>query len=302
MRCSTPTAEAPTAGPHSRLPVRIALRHALSAVLVALTAAACASNAKVPDAPVEPLSEGYGASAAGGEEFERDAFGLALTEGNGNGAINDPWEKFNRRVHGFNERVDRYVARPVAVVYSNVTPTPIRRGITNVFTNLFQPAAAVNLLLQGRPKQAGGALARFGINLTLGIGGLFDPASDAGLQLRRADLGQTLGRWGWKDSRYLVLPFLGPTTVRDGMGTAGDYYVLPFRYIDKNRDRHLVQGLYLVDLRANALLAEELMGEVSDSYSLIRDVYLQRRRYMINSGDNSLPDYLFDLDDYDDLD
>ena len=134
----------------------------------------------------------------------------------------DPWEKFNRRVHRFNEVVDRGVAKPLAKVYIAVVPRPVRLGVGNFFNNLSQPVSAVNALLQGKPKQAGQALGRFLLNSTLGIGGLFDPATSAKLPNKSEDFGQTLGVWGWKQSRYLELPLFGPRTVRDALGMAGD--------------------------------------------------------------------------------
>lgn len=268
------------------LPRRVAA--SLLALALLLAGTACASNPR--QAAEAPPADDVQAP-------QRDAFGLP--NGNGNGA-NDPWESFNRRMHGFNERVDRYVARPLAVAYTNVTPNPVRRGITNVFTNLFQPISAVHMLLQGKPKQAGSALARFGLNTTLGIGGLMDPATEAGLRLRREDFGQTLATWGWRDSRFLVLPFLGPATLRDAVGDVGDFRYRPFRYIERDETRIFVQGVYLVDLRANALVADGFMRDASDTYTLMRDAYLQRRRFMINDGDDELPDYLFDFEDADD--
>ena len=212
----------------------------------------------------------------------------------------DPWERFNRRTHAFNQRVDRYVARPLATVYTTLTPPVVRRGVGNFFTNLFQPFTALHQLLQGKPAQAGSAMARFAINTTLGLGGLLDQASDAGLRIRREDMGQTMATWGWRNSRYVVLPFLGPTTVRDAFGDAGDYQLGPFRHFEREKTRIFVSGLYLVDLRGQALAAEGFVSDASDDYVLIRDAWLQRRRFLINDGEDELPDYLFDLEDYDD--
>mgnify|MGYP002661903273 CR=1 FL=1 len=144
----------------------------------------------------------------------------------------DPWEKFNRRVHRFNNAVDRRVAKPLATAYVKVTPRPVRLGVGNFFNNLGQPVSAVNALLQGKPKQAGQSMGRFLLNSTLGIGGIFDPASDAKLPRKSEDFGQTLGVWGWKRSRYVELPLFGPRTVRDVVGLVGDAPLAPLQQVD----------------------------------------------------------------------
>lgn len=219
-------------------------------------------------------------------------------------AIKDPWQGYNRGVHRFNNGFDRYFAKPIAKGYRKITPRPIRTGVSNFFVNLFQPLSAVHFLLQGRPGDAGAALGRFALNATLGLGGLFDPATDAGIPLRREDLGQTLAVWGWDNSRYFELPFLGPSTLRDAFGFAGDFQVSPFDYINKP-ERYYVFGLYLVDLRAGALAGEKLIrGGQGDDYILIRDAYLQNRDYQIHdrTARDELPDYLQDDEGMDEQD
>lgn len=216
-------------------------------------------------------------------------------------AVKDPWENYNRGMHKFNRAVDDNFAKPIAKGYKKITPQPIRTGISNFFTNLFQPLSAVHLLLQGRPGAAGAALGRFAINATLGIGGLFDPATDAGIPLRREDLGQTFAVWGWGNSRYFELPFLGPSTLRDAFGFAGDFQVSPFNYVEKP-ERYYVFGLYLVDLRAGALAGEKLVrGGDGDDYTLIRDAYMQNRDFQIHdrTARDELPDYLQEDDSLD---
>lgn len=216
-------------------------------------------------------------------------------------AVNDPWEGYNRGMHKFNRAVDENFAKPIAKGYRNITPKPIRTGISNFFVNLFQPLSAVHFLLQGRPGAAGAALGRFALNATLGIGGLFDPATDAGIPLRREDLGQTLAVWGWDNSRYFELPFLGPSTLRDAFGFAGDFQVSPFDYVE-TPERYYVFGLYLVDLRAGALAGEKLVrGGDGDDYVLIRDAYLQNRDFQIHdrTARDELPDYLQEDDSLD---
>ncbi|MBD7923819.1 MlaA family lipoprotein [Xanthomonas bonasiae] len=212
----------------------------------------------------------------------------------------DPWEKFNRKVHKFNNVVDRTVARPLARAYVNVVPRPVRLGVTNFFDNLSSPLTMVNQLLQGRPLQAGQTLGRFVMNSTLGIGGIFDPASDAKLPRRSEDFGQTLGAWGWRRSRYVELPLFGPRTVRDVFGLAGDAPLSPLRQIEEDTVRIGLQGLQLVDTRAQLLSLDSMRDNAPDEYQLTRDAWMQRRAYQIEGDlrshnkrqDNDLPDYL----------
>ena len=215
----------------------------------------------------------------------------------------DPWEGFNRSMHGFNRGLDRYVAKPLARGYQAVTPRPLRSGISNFFLNLFQPLTAAHQLLQGKPGQAGTTLGRFALNVVLGLGGLFDPATDAGIPLRQEDLGQTLAVWGWKDSHYLVLPFFGPSTTRDGLGIAGDAFASPYRLVDDDEVEYGLRGLQLISDRANLLGAEEFIKDADDEYLIFRDAYLQRRQFQIRDGRDQTPDYLleeFEFEDFDD--
>jgi len=214
----------------------------------------------------------------------------------------DPWERWNRKVHRFNNAVDRAIARPLARAYVRVVPRPVRLGVTNFFNNLGQPVSALNALLQGRPKHAGQALARFLVNTTLGIGGLFDPASDAGIPYRSEDFGQTLGVWGWKTSRYVELPLFGPRTLRDTFGLVGDAPLSPTWRIEDHRTRYALQGLQLVDLRAQLFALDAMREGAIDDYALVRDAWLQRRNYQIHGdgtqpGDSDLPDYLLEDED-----
>lgn len=212
----------------------------------------------------------------------------------------DPWEPFNRRMHAFNNAVDRNVALPLARAYVRAVPRPVRLGVGNFFTNLGQPVSAVNALLQGKPKQAAQSLGRFVLNFTLGIGGIFDPASDARIPLRSEDFGQTLGVWGWESSRYLELPLFGPRTVRDAFGLVGDAPLSPTRQLDDDAARIGLQGLQLVDIRTQLMAVDGMREGATDEYALVRDAWLQRRNYQIH-GDRVqdddaylLPDYLLD--------
>lgn len=213
----------------------------------------------------------------------------------------DPWEKFNRKVHAFNNAVDRAVARPLARAYTAAVPRPVRLGVSNFFDNLRQPLTMVNQLLQGRPRDATQTFGRFVLNSTLGIGGLFDPASDLKMKRRSEDFGQTLGTWGWKRSRYVELPFFGPRTVRDVLGLAGDMPLSPVSKIEDDKTRIFLQGLNLVDTRAQLLSLDSLREGAVDDYALVRDSWLQRRNYQIESHrtqqqptQDELPEYLQD--------
>jgi phospholipid-binding lipoprotein MlaA len=197
--------------------------------------------------------------------------------------------------------VDRAVAAPLARAYVAVVPRPVRLGVGNFFSNLGQPVSALNALLQGRPKQSGQSLGRFVVNATVGIGGLFDPATRMGIPNASEDFGQTLGVWGWEQSRYVELPLFGPRTVRDVFGLVGDGQVSPLRQVHDDPVRIGLQGLQLVDLRTQLFAVDRLREGAEDEYALVRDAWMQRRNYQIH-GDRQredqgdLPDYLLDED------
>ncbi|HJR73758.1 MAG TPA: VacJ family lipoprotein [Luteimonas sp.] len=219
-------------------------------------------------------------------------------------AVYDPWEKYNRRMHKFNNGVDRVVAKPLAKAYVKAVPRPVRLGVSNFFNNLGQPVSALNALLQGKPKQAAQSVGRFLLNSTLGIGGIFDPADDAKIPNKSEDFGQTLGVWGWKRSRYVELPLFGPRTVRDTFGLIGDAPLSPIRQIENDKIRIFTQGLQLVDVRAQLLPLDSLREGAADEYALFRDGWSQRRNYQIfgdskrdKDQDQDLPDYLREEED-----
>ncbi|GAB3345684.1 MlaA family lipoprotein [Lysobacter tyrosinilyticus] len=214
----------------------------------------------------------------------------------------DPWEKYNRKMHRFNNAVDRRIAKPLARGYVKVVPRPVRLGVGNFFNNLSQPLTMVNSLLQGKPKQAGQSFGRFLLNSTFGIAGIFDPASRANLPKKSEDFGQTLGVWGWKRSRYFELPLFGPRTVRDVFGMAGDAPLSPLRRVEADKVRIPLQGLQLVDMRSQLLSTDSLREGAEDDYTLVRDAWSQRRDYQIfgdrpNEDGRELPDYLREEDD-----
>lgn len=201
----------------------------------------------------------------------------------------DPWEPFNRNVYAFNRGVDKAVLRPLARGYRAVTPDPLERGIGNAFDNLRSVPVMVNLLLQGRPANAGRMFERFFVNTVFGLGGFLDVATDAGIPDFDEDFGQTLAVWGWDDSRYLVLPFLGPSTVRDAVGLPVDRTIdVPWREVLDGRTYLL--GVDVIQTRASLLDREADLEAAFDEYLLIRDAWLQQRAYKI-SGESVTPDY-----------
>ena len=197
----------------------------------------------------------------------------------------DPIEGFNRGVYKFNDVLDRNVLRPAGVVYRDHTPSWLQRGVGNFFTNLFYPTTIANQFLQGKLKEGSQDIARFVINTTLGWGGLFDVASGANLPIHDEDSGQTLGRWGVPPGPYLMLPFLGPATLRDAPARFADDFSQPFRWYDSGNERWFSLGLYLVDKRAGLLSVDRLVDEAYDPYAFVRDAYLQRRQYAVYDGD-----------------
>ncbi len=196
--------------------------------------------------------------------------------------IRDPWEGFNRKIHNFNNATDKFVLRPVAVGYKKITPEPVQAGVSRFFANLSMPATAVNQTLQGRPGDAARSLGRFVVNTTIGIIGVFDPASHFGMPIRDdRDFGQTLATWGWRDSRYLVLPLLGPSTVRDAVGIVGDYPLSPLGYVQDSGTASGLQVLKIVDIRTRMLPIDEFRRDALDDYLFVRDAWSQRRNHQI---------------------
>lgn len=193
----------------------------------------------------------------------------------------DPWEGYNRRMYGFNSTVDRAVIRPVAVAYERVTPTPVKNSITKFFGNLREPVTAVNQALQMRPTQAVQTMGRFVVNSTVGVAGLFDPATHFGIAKKNEDFGQTLATWGWQDSRYFVMPLFGPRTVRDTVGMFGDMPLSPIGRINDVGLANTLTLLQMTDARAGALPMEGMREFALDEYVTVRDVWMQRRAYQI---------------------
>lgn len=207
----------------------------------------------------------------------------------------DPYQQINQTIFSFNQSLDEYLARPVAKMYVAVMPDFAERGIANMFDNLNEVTNIFNDLLQGKFTQAANDTGRFGINSTLGIGGLFDVASL--LSFKKSDgedFGQTLGYWGVPQGPYIMLPFFGPSTLRDAPSRFADQLTDPLDYLDHSTDRAVTTALSLVNTRASLLEFDNLLS--GDSYILVRDVYLQRRAYQVTDG--AVEDEFDDLDDY----
>lgn len=207
-------------------------------------------------------------------------------------ANKDPLESVNRGVYKFNDVTDKYVFKPVAKTYKAVTPSPIRKGVNNFFNNLSSITTVFNDLLQFKFATAFTDAGRFVINSTFGIAGLIDVASMDNIPVHKEDFGQTLGYWGVGNGAYLVLPFLGPSTVRDTTGFVFDYYTTdPITYVHRDGNVALSNGLRVVqfiDKRAELLDAKDITDSASlDPYAFVRDAYLQRRASLVQDGGES---------------
>ena len=211
----------------------------------------------------------------------------------------DPWELVNRNVFSFNESIDKYAIKPITKVYEFIFPVYVRERFSNVFANVGDVYTAVNQLLQGKPKTAVEDLTRVIVNSTFGIGGIFDVATEAGLEKHSEDFGQTFGVWGIKDGPYMMLPLLGPSNVRDTVGWAFDIQTdILLTYIDNIPVRNAITGIRIVDQRSKYLSSTSLLGEAAfDKYTFIRDAYIQRRRNRIYDGNPPLIDEDDDIPD-----
>ena len=199
----------------------------------------------------------------------------------------DPIEGFNRGVFAFNDTVDKYALKPVATVYKNVLPSFVQTGVHNFFGNLTDAWSAANNLLQGKGEAGMQDVTRFAINSTFGIVGLIDIAGPAGLPKHNEDLGQTLGHWGVPSGPYLVLPLLGPSTLRDTAALPGDWYGDIWTHKTPVNVRNIGTGIKAIDARASLLDASDLVeGAALDRYEFIRDGFLQRRESQVRDGGN----------------
>jgi len=197
----------------------------------------------------------------------------------------DPWESMNRSVFSFNDKVDRIVLKPVATAYRNVVPDAVQKGVNNFFGNLGDVWSAVNNALAGRRQETGDSISRVVVNSTVGILGIFDVASDMKIPRHKADFGTTLGRWGVKPGPYVVLPVLGPATLREVAALPVDYKASLTNQFTEAATRDTLTLLNIVSTRARYLGASDTAdGAALDAYSFIRDAYLQRQRYIQYDG------------------
>lgn len=198
----------------------------------------------------------------------------------------DPLEPMNRAVFTFNDNVDRAVFKPLAKGYKAVTPKPVQNGVRNVFSNLDDVTEFANNLLQFKVQAACSDLMRVTVNTTFGFLGLFDVASEMRLPKHNEDFGQTLGRWGIKSGPYLVLPFLGPSSFRDGVGLAVDStYTDPIQQIDDIPARNQTLAVKFISRRADLLEVSTVLEEAAlDKYQFTRDFYLDRREGLVYDG------------------
>lgn len=209
----------------------------------------------------------------------------------------DPFEAINRPLFEFNNTLDRWVLRPVAVGYDKVMPPVAKRGVGNFFANLYDLNGAINGLLQARLVGAAQSGGRFVINSTIGVFGLFDVATPMGIRPYRTDFGHTLAIWGVKPGPYVMVPLFGPRTFRSGTGTIFDLYTSVPAFVDSVRVRNTLLGVELIDGRARLLDADELI--TGDAYIFIRDAYLQGRETFVNDG--VVQDTFSDFADEDDF-
>jgi phospholipid-binding lipoprotein MlaA len=212
----------------------------------------------------------------------------------------DPFEPFNRGVTSFNDGLDRAVLKPVATGYVAITPTAVRTGVTNFFSNLSDAWTSVNSALQLRPQKTVESIMRFSINTFFGFGGLLDIATEINIPKHNEDLGKTLGRWGVPSGPYVVLPILGPSTVRDGITAVLETQYDPVSQINPSRDRLATNAFRIVNSRANFLRLGTLLDDAAlDKYSFTRDAYLAKRNADVARSANKAPGEKSDEEDDD---
>ena len=197
-------------------------------------------------------------------------------------AEDDPWESINRPIFTFNDTLDTYALKPLAQGYQAVTPQFLEDGIHNMFRNIGDVGNLANDILQAKPGAAGVDTARLLMNTTLGLAGFFDVGTKMGLQRNDEDFGQTLGQWGVGSGPYVMLPLLGPSTLRDAPAKYVDSYTEPYRYMNDIPARNITMGVDVVDTRASLLSADKLIR--GDKYTFIRNAYLQNREFKIKDG------------------
>lgn len=217
----------------------------------------------------------------------------------------DPLEGINRPIYGINDALDRALTKPIARGYQKIVPEPARTGVTNFSNNLLTPRSILNNFLQGKAHNGMGELARFVLNSTLGIGGLFDVATASGLEANPEDFGQTAAVWGIPSGPYVVLPFRGPSTLRDALMMPLDVQADPLYHYENTSVRDKLYVLRLINLRARLLALDELLADSADPYLSVRESYLQNREFEIYDGnppvdeeEDNLFDEFFEEEEY----
>ncbi len=249
---------------------------------LALLLAGCATTSDTSETPAEPVAPAA-KLASGGEDK------------------GDPLEGFNRAMYTFNDNLDVYVLKPVAQGYRAVLPSPVRTGVSNFFGNLHDPVIMLNNLLQGKVVDAISDFWRFVVNTTVGIYGLFDVASELGLEKHNEDFGQTLGKWGAGEGVYVVWPFFGPSTLRDTGGDIVDWQFYPPNRMEEGSTRDKLYALEVVNRRAQLLDASDILEQAGgkDPYVFVREAFRQRRKNLIYDGNppTEAPDAILFEDD-----
>lgn len=194
----------------------------------------------------------------------------------------DRWERMNRSIYAFNVKVDHAVLRPTARAYVRAVPKGGRTAVSNFLSNVKYPTTILNEFLQGRFRNGLSDTARLVVNTLFGLGGLFDVATPSGLDRHSADFGQTLGRWGVHSGPYVMLPVLGPSTVRDAVGLLPDTYTTPYTYLSNLYARYGLWGVDLLDIRASLLPEDRYIDSAYDPYAFLRNAWLQRREYQVH--------------------
>ena len=197
----------------------------------------------------------------------------------------DPFEPLNRGIYHFNDGVDTVLLKPAAEVYRGVLPQFVRTGVSNFYSNINDVIVALNNLLQGKFLNAASDVGRIAVNTTVGVLGVFDAATHVGLEKHDEDFGQTLGYWGIGPGPYLVIPLLGPSSVRDAIGRVVDFFTDPVTYVNPTRDRNMLWGVRFVNRRSELLETSKILETAAlDPYEFLRDAYLQRRRNLVYDG------------------
>ena len=209
---------------------------------------------------------------------------------------NDPWQTVNRPVFAMNDAFDQVLFKPLAETYDAVTPKPIQTGVTNFFSNLNEIDNAINNLFQGKPEKFATSIGRLAVNSTLGLAGIIDVASYMGLTHAPEDLGQTFGALGAKAGPYIVLPFLGSSSVRDVPGRVLSMYLNPLAWLDDVSFRNIMVGVNAINARSNLLAKEDIASEISDDkYTLYKDAFLEERAFEISDGNLDDSDLTSDI-------